>query len=593
MPPFDLKAADYMLPGVKFEPKPYIVGWNRLEGRVRQEEFTRALRAEARDPLWFLARQWQFLELEGDDAGSPIEAQLAVKRRKLERFAVRDGEARAYDRTMPLEATVEREAIPFDLSALIQITRAFGKALERDGVSASKRAQILKGMRLAYPVDLDAVTGADDEEAGQLGAAFDPFLFDGEGFISDPAFATSIDDRSGLASALATSAKSAAGAVRSWWQALYLTPDADDVAWQPGTLDYGFRCGTKPGVDQIVIDGDGYASGRLDWFAFDVAKPGDALGGPDGGAGGAAQPPEKPLSYLPSAIRFAGMPSHRFWEMEDAKVELGTITATTTDIAKVLLTEFILAYGNDWCLIPVEIEIGELCDTLGLLVHDVFGDKTLVRAADRGRDEEWRRWAMFSSETRTTGDVVPARLLLTPATPKPMESAPLERVVFLRDEMANLVWAAESTISSKAGFGVDGEQYARTLVGEPEPDPQPAPGATARYRLGTEAPPNWRPFVPAHVPGSIRSVRLQRARLPDGPPNPLGQILIGPGLSPERYFISEEEVPRAGRIVTRRFQRARWLDGRVVLWLGRSTETGRGEGASGLEFDVIEELPQH
>jgi hypothetical protein len=29
-----------------------------------------------------------------------------------------------------------------------------------------------------------------------------------------------------------------------------------------------------------------------------------------------------------------------------------------------------------------------------------------------------------------------------------------------------------------------------------------------------------------------------------------------------------------------------------VLWLGRRTRTGRGEGASGLEFDVIEELPQ-
>ena len=80
--------------------------------------------------------------------------------------------------------------------------------------------------------------------------------------------------------------------------------------------------------------------------------------------------------------------------------------------------------------------------------------------------------------------------------------------------------------------------------------------------------------------------------LPDGDPDPYGAILVGPGVAPERYFIAEEEVPRAGRIVTRAFQRTRWLDGRVLLWLGRQTETGRGEGTSGLEFDVIEEVPQ-
>lgn len=55
----------------------------------------------------------------------------------------------------------------------------------------------------------------------------------------------------------------------------------------------------------------------------------------------------------------------------------------------------------------------------------------------------------------------------------------------------------------------------------------------------------------------------------------------------ESYFLHEEEVPRAGVIVTRTFQRARWFDGKVHTWLGRKKETGRGEGASGLVFDQI------
>ena len=48
---------------------PGITLWNRLEGRPRADKFERALRAEVRDPLWMLTRQWQMGEFQGDDAG--------------------------------------------------------------------------------------------------------------------------------------------------------------------------------------------------------------------------------------------------------------------------------------------------------------------------------------------------------------------------------------------------------------------------------------------------------------------------------------------------------------------------------------------
>jgi hypothetical protein len=245
-----------------------------------------------------------------------------------------------------------------------------------------------------------------------------------------------------------------------------------------------------------------------------------------------------------------------------------------------------LVYGNAWCVVPFVVDVGSLCDTLGIVVHDVFGDITLIRAADRGQDEDWRRWAMFGLETLTANDTAAPRLLIPPTTPTMLESDPVERVVFLRDEMANMCWAVEHTVPSSAGLGIDGEQHALAITPPPVPDPAPAEGATARYRLGTDAPLNWRPFVPVHIPGSLRSIRLQRARLPLGLPTPLGKVIAEPG----PYYINEEEVPRAGRIVVRSFQRTRWVDGRVVLWLGRRTLTGRGEGQSGLEFDRIEEI---
>ena len=578
------------LAGHAFSPKPFIRGWSRLEGRVRSEDFARGLRAEARDPLWLLARQWQLLELKADDAGSPIEARLAMRRTKLARFAARGGPAQSFPSGLPLEAVVEREAPPMDRIALVQIARALEKALARDGMPPGDRALVLEGLRRAYPLDPAHIEGVDDQEARQLAVLTDAHLLDAAALLADPAHGTTIAAVSGLPPTLVQSATAAAATTRAWYAELYAAPaSASDTAWAPAQLEYQFSCATAPGEGQTVVVGDGYAHGRLDWFAVDVAAPDSHLG-----EGGPLEPApiEEALSFLPTAIRFAGMPSHRYWEMEDGRVDLGAMSAHTTDIAKMLLLELVLAYADDWCLIPYEVEIGELCEAQGLVVHDVFGDATLVRPADQGTDEDWRRWAMFGLETRASGDVARPRLLMPPATPKVMEGAPIERVVFLRDEMANLCWAAEAIAPSAAGMGVDGERYALARAPEPAPDPPPAAGATARYRLGTSAPLNWRPFIPVKVPDSARSIRLQRARLPDGARDPLGAVLVGPGLAPAPYFLNEEEVPRAGRIVTRSFQRVRWLDGRVVLWLGRRTLTGRGEGRSGLEFDVVEEIPQ-
>ena len=48
---------------------PTVGVWNRLEGRPRTTDFARALRAEVRDPLWLLARQWQLGEFRATDGG--------------------------------------------------------------------------------------------------------------------------------------------------------------------------------------------------------------------------------------------------------------------------------------------------------------------------------------------------------------------------------------------------------------------------------------------------------------------------------------------------------------------------------------------
>ena len=89
--------------------------------------------------------------------------------------------------------------------------------------------------------------------------------------------------------------------------------------------------------------------------------------------------------------------------------------------------------------------------------------------------------------------------------------------------------------------------------------------------------------MPVKRPGSARAMRLQRARLPNQTTQPFGAVLAGAA----PFFVNEEEVPRAGKMVTRSFQRTRLRDGKVVTWLGRRVTVGKGEGASGLAFDVL------
>ena len=94
---------------------PTIMLWNRLEGRPRKEDFDRALRAEVRDPLWMLAKQWQMGEFEGDDAGSPVFAKLHLATSRLNKYQPATHGVQPFDNDVPLEGTVEKRPIPLSM----------------------------------------------------------------------------------------------------------------------------------------------------------------------------------------------------------------------------------------------------------------------------------------------------------------------------------------------------------------------------------------------------------------------------------------------------------------------------------------------
>ena len=151
---------------------------------------------------------------------------------------------------------------------------------------------------------------------------------------------------------------------------------------------------------------------------------------------------EQMESFLPANIRFKGQPQPRFWEMEETETDFGKIETSATGLLHLMLAEFGLIYSNDWFMLPHPMDINTICEIRGILVDDTFGRHTFIRPAGRGPETAWQRWAMFHLTEKDQVRPAANRFYLVPAVGKVLESAPLERVNFIRDEMANMVWGS-------------------------------------------------------------------------------------------------------------------------------------------------------
>ena len=66
--------------------QPSITGATRLETQPTAVSMKTGLQAPLADPLWLLARQWQFNEFQGEDAGTPLKLRFAVQGSMIDAF---------------------------------------------------------------------------------------------------------------------------------------------------------------------------------------------------------------------------------------------------------------------------------------------------------------------------------------------------------------------------------------------------------------------------------------------------------------------------------------------------------------------------
>ncbi len=331
-----------------------------------------------------------------------------------------------------------------------------------------------------------------------------------------------------------------------------------------------------------VLTAQEYFNGRVDWHDFSV-NTGASLKA-------AGDPPSKTIlkTTVPAPISYKGMPAARFWQFEDARVDFGSIDAGPEDLARMLLIEFAISYGNDWFVIPADLEVGSLTRTLSLIVTNTFGERFLVRSSNDAGPQfaTWRMFQLSAMRQPGTALSVPdaSLFMLPPATLTTLESRPIEEVLFLRDEMANMAWGVEKVIESAIEQPLNRFEQQRYQE-PPQPDQS---DEMLKYQLATEVPDNWVPLIPVQ---SSSGLRLKRGKVlkADGSQQLVaakGRILNPEGAAGNGLAIFEEEIPREGIRVTRTYQLARWQDGSTHLWIGRRKSVGRGEGSSGLKFDI-------
>ena len=565
---------------------PSITAYNRLEPNPRKPDFDRSLKAEVRDPLWMLTRQWQFGEFQGEDAATALTAQILGEHRVMDRLGFPDGRVFRYDENIPLETTVEREQLKPDLFLTVQMGRYFIKLMRLKSLQNFVGRFLLR-YAMNFTIDQNDIEGRHLLDAVQ-GKVFDGYkLYDDiltiESGETQTRFAKWLDaaENNDITAINKTKFTDSATAFAEWFQRNYSQPDQiTDSAWLPSQLEYQFALATSPHPDQKTLVADQYYEGHLDWYSLDMdsSKTLSLANEPE------ADVFENLVSFIPAPIEFKGMPNPRFWAMEDNQINFGKIETSPTGLLHLLFAEFGLIYSNDWFLLPYPLLINTLCEIQGIVITDVFGQHILIRPAGSGSESNWQRWTMFHHTDKNNSRSNTNLFYLPPALTKVLEGEPLERVNFLRDEMANMVWAVENVVPSQSGKGVNGNEMAVTA--KPDEAFTPAGEAKIRYVVGTTVPENWIPFIPVHMESSNAEIRLQRAKMPASK-GPTGVLLTE---KPAPYFINEEEIPRSGVMVQRYFQRARWLNGKTYLWIGRYKDAGKGEGWSNLKFDQIERI---
>ncbi|MBN2385578.1 MAG: hypothetical protein JXB85_01060 [Anaerolineales bacterium] len=381
--------------------------FTRVESRCRSDDLSQGIQAKTADPLWLLARQWQFGEFQGEDAGSPIRIEFSYATQPADTYAA-NGSVRDFDpSTIPLEVLVEMEKPTLDWRSRARIGQEWERSLRAALPDAA--ASIIDVYRSAY--SLEPPGGAAWDELDHATRRFLLFMkgrvVDGEKLLRESINPVELLSNFGIKvgdPAISTVEQITKGLVERY-QDHYRDPDAQaQSAWHSRTLDYSFKLNqsgsTESDDPKTRLVASSYRNGDLDWHTFSI----------DGQVSGPWMTHYESISGARSSVISrtptrlgVGGPSLRWWAFEDATIDFGDLDVARTDLAKLALMEFALIYGDDWYTVPITVPMSSFVKITALTAHNVFGESQLICPARKVDEREDRSWDLYSlSLTRNT-----------------------------------------------------------------------------------------------------------------------------------------------------------------------------------------------
>lgn len=518
-----------------------MIPWTRIEPDSCDETLREGLCAEVHDALWMLARQWQMGEFRGEDVGTPVLVRCRTAADPLQVLIAGGRAVTIAAGGDPVESLVEREG-PETPDAFTQL---LGGTHFSELMTARRLGAAAKRCISLFPLP-SASGGAD------VLAAFE-------------AAATQVADAEALHAALRqegsaamarrlriTRRQEAAFAeVAATWLHWYGSRRGDDAGLGWSATDWMHHAALRTGAG-AELRLDRHEGGALEWCALDARQ----------GAAPEAEPANTgDAEMVPLPLQIPGTGALRFWEMEDAQVDLGTLGSGSTEIARVVLGEFALLWGHDWFVVPLELPSGVLASVQRVTVTDTFGVLTEVAPALAGGG--FGLWRHAGLPCAASGLWLPEGGTLGAAVP-------LERLDILFDEGGNRLWASETKLVGPLALPIEG------LV----PTPREAPSAPA---------PGWRyrPFTlppPGHVPLAVREGRVEAAELLLGDtPVPALQTVLVHGLA-----LRADQLRTEGLSLTRQWAVLRRRDGQLVAWIARRRQALPPTTSATLVFDSLE-----
>ena len=291
--------------------------YNRLEPCDPFADLERGFRAEVLDPVWFLARQWQMGEHQGEDASSPVLVRYRIREHPIGSFSPDP----AHDpKVTPPEAIVEGETDEWwTPGRRIRLGR-----LLFDDLSPEQQADptlLLEDLPVPYR------------------------RLNGRGLDGRKLFARRVE--LGLETFFAT---------------LAIPDQTDRFDYARFQYDEDFPCAER------TLEVHGHRGGDVDWYAADADGPLPTTGGAS-----------ETRKVYPGRMVYPGAPNPRWWQIEDREVDIGGYPPDRGHFATMLLIDLVVSHSDDWFHFPVQTRIGHAVTLESVEVLDDF-DQTWTLA---------------------------------------------------------------------------------------------------------------------------------------------------------------------------------------------------------------------